>query len=476
VKQQLQRCFRWAALSLVPVLIGSGCVRVETPEPPRADLIALKNIVERVRDGTRIALQKDMSIDIQANDRISVKEQGRGWLLFPDRLEIELFNSTDGLVSEARLEPTGSIFVTFKLNVGHTRTELKSMASARVTLETDYATIKALESNTQFLVCQTKELTCIVTLNGETEVEAGGEVVAVGANEATYILPGQRPQSPICANREEVDRWLDRKRVTDKIDPLRTLVTSWPQQSCSAALPPQTAALPVTPLPPTATALPVTPLPLRDGMVRIENDLYKVGSSKPSDFHTPLKEIRVAAFWIDKYEVTNAQYKEFLDATGHSRAPNWLGGTFPAGRERRPVDGVTWDEASAYCRWANKRLPTEAEWEVAARGPGPEPPLYPWGPDSRAGGYVDQLPRIHTYEVGTVPFNKSTFEVYDMAGNVWEWVGKPYAQVPSGHKVLRGGRHGLLKDMAYRQLAEPNDKRFLPFTGFRCAANRVAGE
>jgi formylglycine-generating enzyme required for sulfatase activity len=70
-----------------------------------------------------------------------------------------------------------------------------------------------------------------------------------------------------------------------------------------------------------------------------------------------------------------------------------------------------------------------------------------------------------------MPFNKSAFGVYDMAGNVWEWVGEPYAPVPDGYKALRGGRHGLLKDMAYRQPVEPNDNSFLPFTGFRCAAD-----
>jgi sulfatase-modifying factor enzyme 1 len=490
MKQRLQYCFRWIALLLVPLLIGTGCAgaqTTETPEPPRVDLTALEIIVERVRDGTPFALQKDNSINIQANDRISVKEQGRGLLTLPDRLVIELFNHTNGLVREARLEPAGSIFVRFKLNVGHTRTELKSIAYARMRLETDYAIIKTLESNAEFLACHTGKLTCIVTLDGETEVEAGGRIVTVQAGEATYILPGQPPQQPICAKLEEVNRWMDSKRGADEIDPLGKLIMGWPQVPCGIASlsPAPVTAPPVIPLPPTATAPPVsptataltvTPLPLPDGMVRIEDGLYKVGSSKPDEFHAASKEIRVAAFWIDKYEVTNAHYKEFLDATGHSQRPNWSGGTFPSGRENHPVKGVAWDEASAYCHWANKRLPTEAEWEVAARGPDPEPPLYPWGPDSQAGGDVNQLPLIDTYEVGTVPFNKSAFGIYDMAGNVWEWVGKLYAPVPDGHKVLRGGRHGFLKDMTYRQFAEPNDKRFLPFTGFRCAADRVAEE
>ena len=64
----------------------------------------------------------------------------------------------------------------------------------------------------------------------------------------------------------------------------------------------------------------------------------------------------------------------------------------------------------------------------------------------------------------------------DLVGNVWEWVTEPYAPVAEGHQVLRGGRHGLLRDLAYRQPAEPNDERFTPFTGFRCAAGSVQGE
>jgi formylglycine-generating enzyme required for sulfatase activity len=66
--------------------------------------------------------------------------------------------------------------------------------------------------------------------------------------------------------------------------------------------------------------------------------------------------------------------------------------------------------------------------------------------------------------------------VYDMAGNVWEWVGVPYGPVADGFQILRGGRHGQLKDMAYRQPAAPDDGYFLPVAGFRCAADRVAGE
>ena len=157
----------------------------------------------------------------------------------------------------------------------------------------------------------------------------------------------------------------------------------------------------------------------------------------------------------------------FLDETGSLPPVNW------PGEENHPVKGVTWNEAAAYCAWANKRLPTEAEWEVAARGPEPEPPLYPWSPDREAGGAVNDLPRTDTYAVGTKGFNQSPNGVYDMAGNVWEWVGEGYGPVANGAKLLRGGRHGLLKDMAYRQQADANDKSFVPIAGIRCAADHV---
>ncbi len=217
-------------------------------------------------------------------------------------------------------------------------------------------------------------------------------------------------------------------------------------------------------------------LPLRKGMVRIPSGDYEVGAPKSDDFHIGSKQLSTEGFWIDKYESTNSQYQTFQAELGPSQPSTWLGGTFPTGQENHPVKGLTWDQASAYCVWAGKRLPTEAEWEIAARGPGAAPSLFPWGPDPTASGRVNQMPLVDTYETGSIRFNESSFHAFDMAGNVWEWVGDVYAPVPEGHKILRGGRHGLLRDMAYRQSANPDDNRFVLFAGVRCASDRVAGE
>ena len=242
-----------------------------------------------------------------------------------------------------------------------------------------------------------------------------------------------------------------------------------------------------TPAGTTATAPPQAPtssstgvaapaLPARDDMVKIGKGRYAVGVPAPDANHDAGRGVDLPEFWIDKYVVTNVQFKAFLDKTGAAAPPTWPGGAFPAGHELHPVTGLTWDAAAAYCGWAGKRLPGEAEWEAAGRGLGAEPPLYPWGSDPTAGGKTVGLPQRNTYPVGSLAFNQSSSGVYDLVGSVWQWVGESYSPVPAGFKILRGGRHGLLQDLAYFQPVKPDDDRFTRVAGVRCAADRVAGE
>ena len=219
----------------------------------------------------------------------------------------------------------------------------------------------------------------------------------------------------------------------------------------------------ISPLPSDIPALPAA-----EGMVEIVSDTYEVGFSPADDHHISPTTVPLNSFWIDRYQITNAQYEQYITETGVSQPLTW------PGEGDHPVIGVTWDQALAYCQWANKRLPNEAEWESAGRGAGTVPQLYPWGDDVTAEGQSLRLPDQDTYPVGSQSFNQSPFGVFDMVGNVWEWVGEPYASVPEGFKLLRGGRYGLpINDLAYRLAVASDDARYLKFASFRCAAEQV---
>lgn len=223
------------------------------------------------------------------------------------------------------------------------------------------------------------------------------------------------------------------------------------------------------PAPTAAIASPEDPeLPEATGMVEIPSGAYEVGNAAVDEYHVAPINILLNGFWMDKYQTTNAQYQRFLTEAGGQQPEVW------PGEENHPVRGVTWEQANAYCSFIKKRLPTEAEWEAAGRGPGPGPQLYPWGNDPTAGGSAINLPDQDTYAVGSHPFNESLFGVRDMAGNIWEWVGVPYASIPNGNRLLRGGRFGLpILDLAYRLTVAPDDIFYIKYAGFRCAADQV---
>jgi iron(II)-dependent oxidoreductase len=168
-------------------------------------------------------------------------------------------------------------------------------------------------------------------------------------------------------------------------------------------------------------------------MVEVPAGIFEMGTntSRSNKEDRPAHPVDVPSFWIDKYPVTNAEYARFV-ADQHYRPPlHWAEGKIPEGIEDHPVTMVSWYNARDYCAWVGKRLPYEAEWEKAARGP--KAYRWPWG------NQMD-VSRLNTYykvgrttSVRTYPHGASVYGVMDMAGNVSEWVFdvfKPYTQSP----------------------------------------------
>ncbi len=191
-------------------------------------------------------------------------------------------------------------------------------------------------------------------------------------------------------------------------------------------------------------------------MVFIPGGNAIIGSNLGEMFEAPEKTVYVQSFYIDKYEVTNAQYKRFVDATKREAPRNainsdytiWQNGTFPEELANHPVVNVTWYDAKAYCEWVGKRLPTAIEWEKAARGPYGN--IYPWG-NEFFHGYANLYTKGVSYKnrqtvpVGSFEKSKSYYGVYDMAGNVWEWTSSPHpnAKDPADpRRAAKGGGWG----------------------------------
>jgi len=209
--------------------------------------------------------------------------------------------------------------------------------------------------------------------------------------------------------------------------------------------------------------------------------------------------VELDAFWIDRTEVTNGHFRRCVEV-GACRAPttcNWGEPTYgDASKTDHPVICVTWQEANDYCRWAGARLPTEAEWEYAARGPSTT--TYPWGDDfdgtrlnscdvncphedERSTDYDDGY--ALTAPVGSYPSGASWCGALDMVGNVWEWVADWYGPYPltrqtnpagpesGSERLIRGGawyhndEYGFLR-ADNRHPFEPRDYNYL--IGFRC--------
>ncbi len=255
------------------------------------------------------------------------------------------------------------------------------------------------------------------------------------------------------------------------------------------------------------------------GMIHIPEGALLMGSDDGEPAEQPVHRVDLSPFSIDRFEVTNAEFAIFVAATGHVTSPetsglgwywdgewrevkgaDWRRPHGPSssiqGLEHHPVVQVSWIDAQAYCRWKSKRLPTEAEWERAARGDGGR--IYPWSnqpPDEgnryRASYGSEECCRADTADgylftapVGSFSLGRSPFGLEDMAGNVWEWVedwfdrefysrspsANPVNESPGKSRVIRGGGWGNNPLGLRSTLRHANAPDIgLSMVGFRCA-------
>lgn len=277
-----------------------------------------------------------------------------------------------------------------------------------------------------------------------------------------------------------------------------------------------------------------------DGMVLLDGGSFLMGTDAkdgyPADGEGPVREVIVDAFWIDTTTVTNVAFAEFVEATGWTTVAERLGTSFvfagslpedfpatrgvaeapwwrevhnadwrhPEGpdssiddRMDHPVTHVTWRDARAYAKWAGKRLPTEAEWEYAARG-GLEQQRYPWGSEREPGGehrmnvWQGTFPAKNTEDdgyLGTAPvtaFEPNGYGLYNTTGNVWEWCSdwfdpswhvdgprvNPQGPPKTGRKSMRGGSFLCHDSYCFRYRVDARSSNTPDSsssnTGFRC--------
>jgi formylglycine-generating enzyme required for sulfatase activity/tRNA A-37 threonylcarbamoyl transferase component Bud32 len=253
-----------------------------------------------------------------------------------------------------------------------------------------------------------------------------------------------------------------------------------------------------------------TQVSAKDGMVMIYVPAgdFEMGSTNGESDEEPVHTVYLDTFWIDRTEVTNSMFQAFVDATGYktdaekdgasyvimdgswedTAGVDWQhpqgSGSSLSGLGNHPVVHVSWNDASAYCEWAGKRLPSEPEWEKAARGT--DGRTYPWGESINSSLANYKMDVGGTAEVGSYPDGTSPYGALDLAGNVWEWAQDWYGENyyssspdsnPSGpssgdYRVLRGGSWSADEDRARsaeRSTLVPNVTS--SDSGFRCATS-----
>ena len=223
-----------------------------------------------------------------------------------------------------------------------------------------------------------------------------------------------------------------------------------------------------------------------DGMVPIPAGIFVRGASDGAEDERPAHEVDLPQFYIDINEVTNAQFAQFVDVTGfqtegeQAGSPKTWRDEWQEGEDDFPVVRVSWEDAAAYCSWLGKRLPTEAEWEKAARGP--DEWKYPWGQTydaARVNGKDSGLRAPAA--VGSYPDGASSYGMLDMAGNVREWTADPgYYPYPGNTagslyygeelRVLRGGGwFDAAEDLRTTRRNPTSPSAANRDIGFRCA-------
>jgi formylglycine-generating enzyme required for sulfatase activity len=255
---------------------------------------------------------------------------------------------------------------------------------------------------------------------------------------------------------------------------------------------------------------------LDQSVIRIPAGEFVMGSNNGRSDEKPEHSVYLDAFDIDRFEVTNAQYRRFLQAEGRTAPPYWTGVEYPIGQADYPVVGVSWEEADAYCAWAGKRLPTEAEWEKTCRGT--DGRTYPWGNewDARRANVETTAPQAwpidwsvawkslqaspiesetHTLKPGgSYPDSASIYGLFDLVGNASEWVEdwynwsdyqnlptqNPRSMGPPWNHSLRGsswfdpyGNTSWTPEMSRCSARNSSHETQDPRVGFRCALSVI---
>lgn len=246
------------------------------------------------------------------------------------------------------------------------------------------------------------------------------------------------------------------------------------------------------PIEPAAPAEPPPPPRARPGdYVTVPAGTFKMGTDErpgpQPDLAEPEHEVELPEYMMGVFEVTNGEFVKFQIESDYVAEGDWRK-FYSIGKEDFPVSNVTWQDADEFCKWSGGRLPTEAEWERAARGPENLP--YPWGPKwSSRQGNCNELGYRNTVEVGQVPGDVSAFGVHDMMCNVTEWTNDklaPYPRSPArgnpnfrrGYFVVRGASYAI-RGSSFKLWTRG---AYLPKAqygiGFRCAKDvpSAAGE